>query len=157
MRFSLLVFILTLFSWVGISKGLIFKKSVEELTEEATIIVIGKIIAVESYWNDAHNRIWSNIKIQPTEFFKGNGGPTISFRVPGGTVGDTTLHVSDAPNWKVGEEVLLFLNPSYYYPVVGWFQGKYLIQDDMAINEMDPQRNLPLTELISLIQRALKE
>lgn len=139
------------------ASGLVLKKSIKELTNESTQIVKGKVLTKESYWNDAHNRIWTTVKVQVDEYIKGTGNSVISFRVPGGTVGDTTLHVSDAPDWKAGEEVLLFLNPEYYYPIVGWFQGKYRIEGNMAVNEIDPQRTMPLDEMISKIRKNLKE
>jgi len=141
----------------GTANGLVLKKSLGQLTDESTLIVKGKVITKESYWNEAHNRIWTTLKIQVSEYIKGTGSSVITFRVPGGTVGDTTLYVSDAPQWKEGEEVLLFLNPGNYYPVVGWFQGKYRIEGNMAVNEIDPERTMPLDEMISQIRRNLKE
>lgn len=157
MRTLFLVGLLGLFMMVETSSGVVLKKSIDELTNESTLIVKGQVVGKESYWNDAHNQIWSSIRVRISEYLKGEGGSEISLRVPGGTVRDTTLHVSDAAPFEVGEEVLLFLNPSSYYPVVGWFQGKYRIQGNQAINEIDPERSMPLDEMVSRIKRTLKE
>jgi len=153
---SVLLSMLVLFAIVGTTYGIVLKKSIEELATESSLIVKGKVVEKKSYWNNAHNRIWTDITIRVSEYIKGKGNPVITFRVPGGTVGDTTLYVSDAPRWNVGEEVILFLNPDFYYPVAGWFQGKYRIEGDVAVNEIDAERSIPLREMLSRIRKALK-
>jgi hypothetical protein len=146
-----------LFMVVSMAEGLVLRKSLEELTDEATYIVKGKVVEKVSFWNESHSRIYTRVKVSVNEYIKGSGSGVVEFIVPGGTVNDTTLWVSDAPSWNVGEEVILFVNPSYYYPIVGWFQGKYKVVGNMAINEVDPERTMPIAELLKRVQQRLKE
>ena len=52
----------------------------------------------------------------------------MSVKVPGGTIGRITLRAGEAPRFRVGEDVLVFLRPRVSQcDVYGWFRGKYTI------------------------------
>ena len=55
-------------------------------------------------------------------------------RQPGGVVGNVRITAHGALQWKKGEEVLLFLEPSVpgAYQVAGFSQGKYTIERDAS-------------------------
>ncbi len=146
-----------LFLLSSTSSAIVPYKSLRQLVEEAAYIVRGKVVETSSYWNESHTRIYTTVKVRVESYLKGSGGDLIEFRVPGGTVNDTTLWVSDAPQWREGEEVILFLNLHYYYPVVGWFQGKYKVVEGTAVNEIDPSRSMQLKELIRRVREISKE
>jgi hypothetical protein len=60
---------------------------------------------------------------------KGQAGPSLTFRVPGGTVGRYRRVIIGAPSFTEGEEVVLFLTsrgPSVPYPF-GLSQGVYRV------------------------------
>ncbi|HOW14158.1 hypothetical protein [Methanosarcina sp.] len=80
-------------------------------------------------------------------------------RVPGGTIGNFTLDVEDAPSFEPGENVLLFLDEDtdpttkdldpMHFVVCGCFQGKFsLTEDGKAVSEGE---TVELEEMLKLL------
>ena len=108
------------------------KVSIKELTLESTAIVVGKCTKKESFWNDKHTQILTEVKIQTGESIKGSPGSEVVITIPGGRVGNTIYEVSDMPIFQEGEEVLVFLwkHPSGKNLVTGALQGKISLVKD---------------------------
>lgn len=106
----------------------------KELAKEAQIIVHGTITQVRSAWEK--KTIYTYATLAPTEILKNTTikkPKEIQIRLPGGTVGDTTLEVSDTPTFTVGEDVLVCLKPDGpYFKVVGEHQGKFVLKKSKA-------------------------
>lgn len=81
----------------------------ERMSELATQVVAGTIEKMESTWNYDHSRIYTRVTMQVERVLSGQAGRRIVFRIPGGTVGDTTVMVSEMPHFRVGEETVVFL------------------------------------------------
>ncbi len=98
----------------------------ERMAELATGVVAGAVENIESAWNRDRTRIDTRITLRVERVLAGRAGPRVVFRIPGGTVGDTTILVTDVPGFRVGEDVLVFLRgtrgrlPS----VLGGLEGK---------------------------------
>jgi hypothetical protein len=54
----------------------------------------------------------------------------------GGTVGDETMEISDAPQFKVGDRDILFVekNGTQFIPLVGIMHGRFRVQQDGQTN-----------------------
>lgn len=108
----------------------------DDMVRQASLIVEGVVTKIESAWNKDRTQIHTFIDINVRKQIKGalpKNQTTIHLRVLGGTVDDITMHVVDAPSFKVDEEMLLFLRPNYdvqLFPVVGFNQGKIHIDTD---------------------------
>lgn len=109
-----------------------------ELTAQANQIVIGDVVAVDSYWN-GEGIIKSRIEVAVSDYLLGSGNGTEVLTMSGGTVDDVTLHVSVLPVFEVGDHVLLFLNNNEIR-LVESFQGAYLT-DGTLIGRMAPACN----------------
>ncbi len=108
------------------------RATTKELSEKSTAIVVGKCTKKESFWNDKHTQILTEVKIQNGESIKGKPGEEVVITIPGGRVGNTIYEVSDMPIFQEGEEVLVFLwrHPSGKNLVTGALQGKLTIVED---------------------------
>lgn len=99
---------------------------IQKMSELATQVVAGTIEKMESTWNHDHSRIYTRVTMQVERVLSGQAGNRIVFRIPGGTVGDTTVMVSEMPHFRVGEDTVVFLRgtrgrlPS----VLGGVEGK---------------------------------
>ncbi len=99
---------------------------IQKMSELATQVVAGTIEKMESTWNHDHSRIYTRVTMQVERVLSGQAGRRIVFRIPGGTVGETTVMVSEMPHFRVGEETVVFLRgtrgrlPS----VLGGVEGK---------------------------------
>jgi len=138
--FILALFVSILLHGVGTENGyaLVVRMSLEDLSREASSIVIGEVTDAQSFWEDGN--IYTNVTISVEQYVKGAGGKQVTIKVLGGTVGDITQWVSDAPIFQIGERTLLFLRNDQ---VVGWHQGKFaivnheLIVEDVLVDEAD--------------------
>lgn len=99
---------------------------IQKMSELATQVVAGTIERMESTWNHDHSRIYTRVTMQVERVLSGQAGERIVFRIPGGTVGETTVMVSEMPHFRVGEDTVVFLRgtrgrlPS----VLGGVEGK---------------------------------
>ena len=117
---------------------------IQKMSELATQVVAGTIEKMESTWNHDHSRIYTRVTMRVERVLSGQAGNRIVFRIPGGTVGDTTVMVSEMPHFRLGEETVVFLRgtrgrlPS----VLGGVEGKMPLSraDDGSLNLMFPIR-----------------
>jgi len=104
----------------------------KELVEESTAIVVGKCLEKKSYWNDKQDKIFTEIRVQASQYIKGDLGSETTILVPGGRVDNIIYEVSDMPVFEEGEEALVFLwkHPSGKNLVTGALHGKLRIVED---------------------------
>jgi hypothetical protein len=107
-------------------------KSPQDLGRDAELVVRGHVQDVESYWNPAHTKIFTRTRVSVDETYKGDARPTIDLVQMGGIVGNVKVTVHGTIAWRVGEEVLLFVEPydAGRYQISGFFQGRFKIQRD---------------------------
>lgn len=130
-------------------QSLIAYKSKTELIEDADIIISGKVIDIlPSRWSnpgfekgeDKRNIIQTDISIKINEIYKGQPYSTdsVNVRINKGISGGTNLISDGYPDFKMNEEVVLFLskddgdlaNPDEnYYVLTGMAQGKFLLKE----------------------------
>lgn len=149
-----------------------------QLVRAARAIAHGRIIDVRPQLSDDHRHVDTLVTLRVATYLKGDLGPTVTFRVPGGQVGRYRTVVLDAPRFVPGDEVVLLLSargPSIPY-VLGLNQGVFRVMTDPATGDRqvtpspligesadwkrvvrgDPARQpLPLTELARQVQRIL--
>ena len=113
-----------------------------------------------------------------SETWKGSPHAELTVRLLGGTVGPLTSSISGVPRFRLGEEVILFLETTKHggLTVVSWDQGTFRImrdqrtgrrivtQDTAAFGTFDPQthlfrstgiHDLPLEDLRSRVDAAI--
>jgi hypothetical protein len=107
-------------------------RSPRELGEEASLVVLGRVGDVRSYWNERGTKILTETRIEVDESFKGQAPSLVRVVQLGGVVGNVRMTVHGALSWKRGEEVLLFLEPlrAGAFQVSGFSQGKFEIERD---------------------------
>lgn len=123
---------------------------IERMSELATQVVAGTIEKMESTWNHDHSRIYTRVTMRVERVLSGQAGRRIVFRIPGGTVGETTVMVSEMPHFREGEETVVFLRgtrgrlPS----VLGGVEGKMPLSraDDGSLSLLFPIQAAPANE-----------
>lgn len=106
--FTLLVLLLLISS--SVYALTLAKASLEELTSESELIVHGKILSIESDWEDnTHSSINTYVLMMVDEYIKGYGNSQILIKQFGGTMGDLSQVIPGSPQFTEGEEVILFL------------------------------------------------
>jgi len=134
-------------------------KNLKDLANESSLIVKGIVIDIQCKWNPEHTLIISYITIAVKEQYKGlQYKQTVIIEQIGGELDGFFTRVVGAPEFKVGEEVVLFLEPSEndFYHVHGMFQGKYKIEGGKA-KHLDDKRTLPWEDFERKIKDVIKE
>jgi hypothetical protein len=77
-------------------------------------IIQGEVIDVKSYWNDEKTLILTDVTVFIDDNIKGLDlfETTITITIPGGTVGEETLWVSDNPQFQIGDYGVILLTAS---------------------------------------------
>lgn len=117
----------------GQAHALLARMSDEEMVKAADNVFVGTVEAVESYYIK-ENVIVTDITIQTGDNVKGhlNKGGNLVLRQPGGRVGPVLRYTTDLPQFREGEEVVLFLQTEKRTgpAVVCGARGKLTVQTD---------------------------
>ena len=146
--------------------ALMLEMSLEELASGADSIIVGQVLHRKSHWNRDKTEIYTRVVISTEERLKGGAhSGNIVIAVPGGQIGDTTVEVTDVPDFSIGEKVVIFLRPITdkqvaedglvntgddvpWFQIHGGFQGKFSVLDDKV-------GTLPLMKFKERISNAL--
>lgn len=103
--------------------------SLQQLRSEAHRVIVGKVTAAHSFWNDGKDKIYTEYTVEVQRVIKGEATAKLTVRLMGGRVGERELTVAGNPTIKVGERVLLFLRDyDTFHTVVGMSQGKWSVR-----------------------------
>lgn len=105
-----------------------------EIVAGSQVIVHGQVTDVRSEWATTWGRrqVESIVTLEVSSYLKGGPGETVTFRVPGGTIGLYRTTMIGAPEFRPGEEVVLFLraNGPSIPQVFGLSQGVFRVRVD---------------------------
>jgi hypothetical protein len=120
--------------------------TIAELTARATAVVHGRVVSVESSWDETHRRIYTTVTIRAISYLAGQGPEIVTIRQVGGRVDDTELRVEGQPRFTVDERVVVFLEPVEESPelwiVVSMAAGKFNVTTDRVTGELVLSREL---------------
>jgi hypothetical protein len=110
-----------------ISKAMEF----DEKVEKAAAIVVGKVVAQESRWDAGNKRILTYSTFEVEKTLKGTQGARTTIVTPGGIVGDVAQEFVGVPNFRIGDEHVVFVRNTSAGPTVLYFdQGAYRVTRD---------------------------
>jgi hypothetical protein len=135
-----------------VAEALIMKFTVDELAKRAELVIMGEVASMKTRWNKPQEPIYTEITLNVQETWKGEvTTKTIMVEQIGGTYGETSLKIPDAAEFKVGQKVILFIDKREdMTDLAGWYQGKFNIDGDMAVQEKTGYK-LPITELKAIV------
>lgn len=122
-----------------------------DLIQQASEIVVGKCIAVQSQWIGRDLVTLASIEV--TESLKGDAASLITVVIPGGADANRPVPIvmsfPAAPEIRDQEAVLLFLTPedrvANGYAIVGFSQGKFSIAENAQGQKVASQNLSQLT------------
>lgn len=147
----LLLALMLIFIFSGQALALMYKLDPNDLSRQSDSIISGKVTGVSSQWDTEAANIVTTVTVDVGGQLKGEEEPkTLTVVLPGGTVDGVTQIVSDTPTFRVGEEVVLFLNEvswhdlnfdagaeDKFYTLCGNFQGKFKAAHDFFSEESE--------------------
>lgn len=112
---------------VGTSATVLVPADLSELIRDAQWIARGTVVRVDGQWTEERRTIETVVTLEAERYLKGDAGDTLQFRVPGGRLGRYRNIVMGAPQFAVGQRVVVFLgaNGPRVPHVLGLNQGVY--------------------------------
>ena len=109
------------------------KMELPELVSASDSIVQGRVESVESRWEN--NQAFTYTSVNVDDPLKGGRRRAVLIRQIGGKIGNLNVTVSGMPQFKRGDQVIVFLKNRVdgTFDVVGLNQGKYEIVNDFAV------------------------
>ncbi len=108
-----------------------------EIVSGSQIIVYGRVADVHAEWTDDRRQIDTVVTLDAATYLKGGPGDVVTFRVPGGQVGRYKNVIVGAPEFRAGEEAVVFLSaagPSVAH-VFGLNQGVFRVRRNAATGQ----------------------
>jgi hypothetical protein len=104
----------------------------------ANLVVHGRVVEVRSHVTGTRGTIESLVTVAVIDSLKGNAGATVTFRVPNGQVGRVRRILIGAPEFRTGDEVVLFLQgrAPAMPTVFGLSQGVYRVTRDVGAHPL---------------------
>lgn len=117
-----------------------------ELSKQAVAVVVGEVLEVNSFWDNAGRIILSEALVEVEDTLLGEPASVVVVRTFGGTVNGYTVEAHGFPTFTKRERVLLFLENDRGEPdthrVLGYQEGKYKI----AVDESGAEVAIPTVD-----------
>ena len=119
--------------------GTVLPMSLEQMTDRADMILMGRVVGQRAEWNANRTRIYTYVTLEVDHYFKGeSSSTTTTIRMLGGQVGPFIAHLPGSPKFSVGEDVLLFCagQQARIPAVLGLSLGKFSIATSASGEKM---------------------
>lgn len=116
----------------SLSATVLLPADFREVVAGSQLIVYGRVADVRPEWTPDRRRIDSIVTFEAGTYLKGGPGPVVTFRVPGGQIGRYKSMTIGAPEFRAGEEAVLFLTARgpAMAQVFGLNQGVFRVRVD---------------------------
>lgn len=115
--------------------GTVRAMNLQQMTERANLIFTGRVVGKRAEWNAERTRIYTYVTFEVDRYLKGGNDSSIAtVRLIGGQVGRYLVRVPGAPQFTLGEDVLLFCagEGARIPSVLGLSLGKFTITQNPA-------------------------
>jgi hypothetical protein len=132
MRRTLLVISLCLLAAPPLRATVLIPAEFREVVTGSEIIVYGRVVDVRAEWTADRRGIDTLVTFEAATYLKGGPGETVTFRVPGGQIGRYRNVMVGAPEFRPGDEAVLFLRGEApaIARVFGFSQGVFRVRVD---------------------------
>lgn len=130
-------------------------RTTEELVANSSAVVTGRVVSVDSFWNEDHSLVLTEVVFEVERTVVGVAPRFVTVTTAGGTVDDYTVVAHGFPKFQEGERALLFVTPSAAaaghspgsFRVTGYQQGHYRVVrnrqgEDVAVPTVDTGAHL---------------
>jgi len=137
--------------------AIVLPVTLDQLTDESSHVVVGVVKGFQSCLDQASGSIVTRVVLTSTDFLKASGNPQVAgaevtVEVLGGEVGDIGMRAGTSPEFKAGEQVVVFLRDSDggALRLTEGRQSKFPLTPAGLVKPL----NLPLTEFKAKVRQA---
>jgi len=111
------------------------RMSLEQMSRSAALVVRARCLSNSTGWDAGE--IWTFTSFAIEETWMGTAPDHIVVRLLGGRAGNVTSSVTGIPRFRIGEDVVLFLErtPRGDFSVTSWQQGTFRLRRDIRTGE----------------------
>ena len=126
----------------------------EELILESRDIIHGIVMEVTSKWDQNHSLIYTYVKLEVLDVFKGEAGDQVVIQILGGSVDDTTFVVEGTSEVKEGMEVIIYtgLHKNGNLGIYSGDRGVYMVNNGVV-----EELNMTLDQFKNLVDELIKQ
>ena len=135
----------------------VLEKSFSSLVEDAEVIAVGTVSAIEAEWDAEKEAPFTLVTFSNLEVLKGDTGQTeLTLQFLGGPTPDgMVMQIAGVPQFTLGERAVIFCvgNRHQAVPLVGMWQGVYRVvfdaergEETVYTNARQPVTTLPTAE-----------
>jgi hypothetical protein len=134
MKKWLAVFLMVLAVPLGTHATTMLPMYLDDLTAASQTVVYGTVTSARTEWDEGHQMIFTIYTVVPSEYLKGQLGPTFELREPGGERDGMETIIAGVPAFRPGQEALLFVwtDPQGRHQATAFEQGAVKIETDVA-------------------------
>jgi hypothetical protein len=162
-------------AWTGTATAtVVIEKDLDDIAREADMVFVGRVVSVESRWRDEKRRsIETVVTFHVVEALHGVDQRQVALAFAGGEIDGLSEVVAGMPEFRAGEEVVLFASrKASISPVIGFNQGCFRIEGGRVLtSESAPvtgtserglrlgaegQPGMPLGEFLDDVRRRLE-
>ena len=122
----------------GPAFALLVEVTPDQLAAGADAVIRGQVATTSSRWNPEHTGIVTDVTIRVTETWTGSvaAGASTIITIAGGEVPPVGMSVDDQPEFRTGEDVVVFLalRPEGGYGVFADIQGKLTVEGNELVS-----------------------
>lgn len=117
----------------------------QQLAQQADAIVLGEVERVEPMRANESSKLATHVRLRVVEVWKGAVPPAFELVEMGGTAGGTEARFFGVPEYRVGEQVLVFATqrPDGHWATTSLAMGKYSLrqrdQQVYAVRDLGPE------------------
>ena len=128
----MLPFIVCLLGAPALSATVLVPAEFREIVAGSQIIAHARVVEIRPEWVDGRRQIETIVTADVLSYYKGGSARTLSFKVPGGQIGRYRSVMIGAPQFKRGDEAVLFLDGAdgAVPHVFGLNQGLFRVRQD---------------------------
>jgi hypothetical protein len=120
----------------GAEAGTVLAMNLEQMTDRADVIFVGRVAGQRADWSADRTRIYTYVTFEVDRYLKGGGAQSrqTTVRLLGGQLGPYMVRVPGMPQFTEGEDVLLFCSGAgaRIPTVLGMSLGKFTIATNGA-------------------------
>ena len=132
------------------SSAMMRKVDLSYLAHEAQYICYGQVEDLKSEWNESSTLIFTTVTLSVFESVDQKSPGVVTFKIPGGIVGDIGQKNSNSPNFQLNEKIIVFITPNS--SIAGGYQGKFHVQEETVL-----ERGLPVKSFLNEIKQSLSD